>query len=367
MFRKLRYLTGMATVSVVIYHSTAWGFISMFWWAHRYRPVATVNFDQLGNIEYYGLRFIEQLVAFAIPAFIFLSGYFIAFATGKKYKTVGWDIVISRIRILIVPFIIWSIISLFSNMVLQGEKYTPLTFFILIVSGRAADLFYYIPLLVQLYLLSPLLVLLIKQRTKITLLVSGMIQVLVLFFRYIAILNPETNFFSSLSNSILFTSYIFWFVFGVYIEMNLPNIKKNLVHYKNLFTYAIPLLGVAGIIEWELLFRFSGQDWIAPRETLIDQLYALCIILVFIASEKIRFPLSEQIANLSASSYAIYLVHTLALVSTAKIVYHLVPSVMEYQILFQPILILGGLGVPLLLMYLVKRSFLQKYYGYLFG
>jgi hypothetical protein len=51
----------------------------------------------------------------------------------------------------------------------------------------------------------------------------------------------------------------------------------------------------------------------------------------------------------------------------ARGLYHLAPFVLGYQFIFQPLLLLFGLGVPLMLMLLVERSPLRGYYRYLFG
>ena len=57
---------------------------------------------------------------------------------------------------------------------------------------------------------------------------------------------------------------------------------------------------VLGVIEWEYLLRLSGQEWIGPSETLIDQVYAGAVILGFLLFEKFNLPLAAQLADLHA-------------------------------------------------------------------
>ena len=130
-------------------------------WTDRYRLANNLGFNQVDNIEYFVLRMVDQLAIVAIPAFIFVSGYFISVATAQSEKTVGWDIVLNRIKVLIVPFVIWSVLNLLHN-ILWGDQYTPLDFVLRVVTGRAGGRFYFIPLLVQLYVLAPFLVFWIK-------------------------------------------------------------------------------------------------------------------------------------------------------------------------------------------------------------
>jgi hypothetical protein len=47
MIKRMLYLNGLAVLTVILYHSSAWGFIGMFFWTDRYRPVSVPNFDQL--------------------------------------------------------------------------------------------------------------------------------------------------------------------------------------------------------------------------------------------------------------------------------------------------------------------------------
>jgi peptidoglycan/LPS O-acetylase OafA/YrhL len=71
--------------------------------------------------------------------------------------------------------------------------------------------------------------------------------------------------------------------------------------------------------------------------------------------------------NLSSRSFGIYIVHSPVMEVVARGLYHLAPFVLGYQFIFQPLLLLFGLGVPLMLMLLVERSPLRGYYRYLFG
>jgi membrane-bound acyltransferase YfiQ involved in biofilm formation len=222
-------------------------------------------------------------------------------------------------------------------------------------------------MLIQLYLLSPILVLFVRNWWKPTLIISALVQVVFLFFSYILTLNPALDWLSEILGNVLIFSYIFWFCFGIFVGLHFTKFNNTLVKYKRVFLIGIFLFFIAGVVEWEVLFNLSGQDWISPRETLIDQIYSLFVILTFLTFEKIPFPWFEQITGVSTRSYAIYLIHTLVLISIAKIIYSFAPSVMEYQILFFPILVFFGLGIPLLLTYLVEKSFIGKYYKYLVG
>ena len=366
MVKKLLYLNGLSIFAVVLYHAETWGIISMFFWTHRYRSVVGMNFDQVGNAEYYGSRIIEQLVPFAIPAFVFVSGYFIAAAAGRENKPLKWGIVLNRIKFLAIPYLLWSMVMILISVV-QGARYSISKFLFTLITGDAAGPYYFVPMLIQLYLLSPALLFLVRKQWKLMLTLSAILQVFVWSVRYISIFLPDSPLFSILPNPTFFTAYTFWFILGIVFVLRLKQVKSFLARYQRWFLFGIPIFFIAGFIEWEVLFHLSGEVWLYKRATVIDQFYALCVILSFLSFDEIPLPLFEQVTNIGAKSYAIFLTHIIVIISTARIIYHIAPFLMEYQILFQPVLIIMGLGVPLLLIYMVERSFLRKYYKYILG
>ena len=76
--RRLLILNGLAIIGVILFHAAGWGFVAIFAWSDRYMPVMETVSDQRGSAPYNALRLVEQLVVFSIPAFLFVSGFFIA-------------------------------------------------------------------------------------------------------------------------------------------------------------------------------------------------------------------------------------------------------------------------------------------------
>ena len=368
MARKLLILNGLAIIGVVLNHSASFGFIAMFWWAHRYLPVSSPNFDQMGNAAYYGLRFIEQLVAFSVPTFLFVSGFFIAFVAGKTPADI-WRIARTRIGVLVIPYLIWSVVTIAGRIIL-GENFALGELIRLVIFGQAAEHFYFIPLLLQLYLLSPWLIPAARKSWQGLLVGAALVQLLAQGVHYLVVLwidTPAVSVLADLSPSWLFTSKVFWFCLGIVASLRLQPMMKWLGRAKWALLVAWAVFLLLGMIEWETLLARSGQVWIAYFDTVLDGLYAGAFILLFLGFENLTLPYSRQISDLGTKSYGIYLIHGLALTFTAKAVYQLVPAVLGYQIVFQPILVAAGLGIPLVLMALIKKSPVKKYYTYLFG
>jgi peptidoglycan/LPS O-acetylase OafA/YrhL len=369
MIRRFLLLNGFAILAVILFHASGWGFVAMFAWPHRYLPVTSPNYDQLGSLSYYGLRAVEQLIVFSIPAFLFVSGFFIAFATGRNQTTVSWKIVGTRIKFLLIPYLLWSFI-IFVLFFLEGKRFSPVGYLRMLLTGETNPAYYFVPLLSQFYLLSPFLIPLARHRWVALLVVAGLIQLAVQLSQYPFLLGldlPAIQPFVDVVPKWLFPARIFWFSFGIVAGFHLNGLKEWITKYKWFLLAVVLITYVVGIFEWEVYFRLSGEEWLNHRETLIDNLYSAALVLTLLAFNVSAVPLSKQIGDLGTKSFGIYLVHSPVMEYLSRIIFHLAPWILAYQIIFQPILIVVGLAVPLLLMALVKRSPARGFYQYIFG
>lgn len=168
------------------------------------------------NAEQY--IFLDQLLRFSVPLFIGLSGYALAkrygaeLAVGEFYK---------RRLLRIVPlYLLWSLgLWLLFTLVPvwnTAEETTP--FWKILFLGRADYHLYFLPLIFQLYLLFPLILKIIKMFPRVTLFTALTIQSLsFIFFNYVGALETESFFNSDQEQYSLFSSWIFYFVLGMFI------------------------------------------------------------------------------------------------------------------------------------------------------
>jgi surface polysaccharide O-acyltransferase-like enzyme len=91
------------------------------------------------------------------------------------------------------------------------------------------------------------------------------------------------------------------------------------------------------------------------------------MLLAFLAFDRVNYPLSKQLEVLGTKSFGVYLVHSLALTVVSKVVYHVAPALLAWQGVYQPVLIVSALALPLILMAIVNRSPARKLYAYQFG
>lgn len=371
MIKRLLLLNGLAVLGVVINHATGWAFTAMFWWPHRYLPVDSPNFEQMGSLAYYALLLAQQLIMFSVPTFLFVSGFFMAFATRRQASTVSLGIVRSRIWLLFIPYLLWSMLF-FAGDIAQGTVHTIPGYLELLITGGTSPAYYFVPLLIQLYLLSPLLVPLAKRRPLLILLVAAAVQLGVRTLVYLDTLGVGLgagDALMGLTQSWLFPSHLLWFTAGVAVGFHLDAFKVVLTRFKWGFLAIALILLPLGVVEWQWLLQRSSEAWMPIRETLLDSFYAAAFILAFLGFGDLSLPFSEALGDLGTKSYGIYLVHSPVLEYGARAIYVLAPWMLAYQFLFVPVLVVLGLGVPLLFMAAVewRRSPVRGSYRYIFG
>ena len=361
MIRRLLLLNGIAILGVILFHSAGWGFVAMIDWADRYGAVSA---NPVGTASYTFLRFFEQLVVFSISAFLFVSGFFIAFATGRK-KTIGWNLIGIRIRDLLIPYTVWTLIVWFLAALENGLS-SPQEYIIEYLVGGANPAYYYVPLLIQFFLLSPFLVRWAKANFVSLLVVTGLVQTAVILQYYPSLFGFDIEYLNIIPKW-LFVSRIFWFSLGIVVGFNVKTFQDFLVRSKRLFLGLAIVLIPLGMLEWEIVQLVVNEGWLQHRETLLDAVYSLAVIFAFLGYYQSKIPAANALNDLGSKSFGIYLVHSPAMTYAARAIAVLIPSLLAYMILFVPIMIIVALGVPLLMMSFVARTPLRSYYKFIFG
>jgi len=366
MIRRLLYLSGFAITCVVLFHATGMGFVAMFSWAPKYGGIPG---EQVGSFSYFMLRFVEQIVIFSISAFLMVSGYFIGVATGKNQKTVNWRIVATRMVYLAIPYLIWSAVAL-GLRYLEGNGIPRNKILFALLTGKTNEVYYFIPLLIQFYLLSPLLILWERVNWKSILVVTGLIQLITTLSQYPVFLGMGSTPWTSVVFSPpkwLFISRVFWFPLGIVLADHPVEFKRVFYPLRWWLLGMVIALIPLGMIEWEYFVRASSEQWLSTRETILDTIYTLCLMLGVLAFEKGKFPFFDFFSYLGTKSFGIYLTHVLVIEYISRIIYRFSPNLLASQAILQPLLIITGLGLPLLLMWLVDHSPLRPFSTYLFG
>ncbi len=359
MTKRLFWLNGIAILSVVLNHAVGWGFTALFWWTDRYRLVSVPNFDALGSPTYDVLLVLKQLTPFSVPVFLVVSGFFIAFASraGLNWKMIG-----ARLKNLLIPYLIWSLVLIGLDFVF-GQPHSLPAILVKLAAGEASPIYYYVPLICQLFLLAPLLLPQVRSAGwKKILLAAALLQAATLVWSYLAlfqVVSWKPNWF--------FGNLVFFFVFGMALNFHAEEIKPWIQARRKWWLAGLLAFAVLTVLETEWFYRTYAIDWRGGVETIAATLYTISFLLVFIAYDQIPLPQATLVYKLGQMAYGIYLLHPIVLMLVAKSLYHVAPAVLGVQFLFVPILFLTGILIPWLAMRLVSRSPLRRMYAYLFG
>lgn len=368
LMRRLSLMSGLAIIAVVGNHAAWWAFMALdwrAWWPRLFWP----QLFGLNGYVYYLISAVRTLAVFSVPAFLFVTGFFLAYASraGLKYRMIG-----SRVWKLLLPYFVWSLVSFGFNWLDScAEGCTTLTvtqYAVALLTGTAVPAFYYIPLLIQLLLLAPLLTQAAERNWHVLLAVSFIVQLgytLLLYFTYLI---PEIDAVDPLDIILwrgAFYSRIFDFALGIVVGLKLLEIKDWLFVNRKLFPIVAIVLGTVAVVEEEWLFLSTGFH---AHVTPILFLYAPAVILTFIAFDRIPVPMPWTIARFGANMYGIYLVHTLVLIIATKVTYRMAPSFFaSFPLLFFLIITSAGVLGPHYLMRLTKHTRLRVIYPWLFG
>lgn len=344
---------------VPVHHATAYGLQAMFEWTNRYRDVAVPNFDQLGSLAYYVLMLARQFDAFGVPAFLFVSGFFIAFLARRESGGVTWNSVLPRIKVLLVPFLLWTMIRYILLRKIPSSI------------DDILDPYYYLVVLVQLYLLAPILARIAESRPLLFLAGAAVIQLSfesIMFFYLMGAEGPIWSFIFQYNVRWIFAGSILHFSLGLVAGLNVEAASQWIQRRRWWLLGAVIATLSLSLVEYELLVRWSGQEWLGPNNPGIARItYATLVAPCFLGFAATRVPMSKHLAYLGANSLGIYLANIPFAYSIAVIMYRFTPAVLGSQLVYLAVLILAGLGGPLILMWMWKRLPVRRYYRFAFG
>jgi hypothetical protein len=227
--------------------------------------------------------------------------------------------------------------------------------------------------LIQFYLLAPFLVPIARKRPVLLLGGVAALQLGVQYFRYIADLGIEMTGASALIAEtprwIFIGQQPFWFPLGLVFGLHFPRISPRLIQAKWKLLAATAVFAVLAVVEYLWADKLNGEAWIGPSFAgFMRNFYILFAILTFISFDVASGALTRYINDIGSQSLGIYLANIPSIYVISVLMYHLTPWALEIQVLYQTVLVIVGLMVPLILMWIMKSSTaLRPTYRYIFG
>lgn len=365
MTRRLFFLNGISILAVVLSHAGGWAFIAMDYWADRYLPVVPSNYDPAGTLSYYVVLALRNCGAFAVPSFLFVSGFFVAYAARGSQGTLSYKSVWARLKVLLIPYLIWSAV-IFAGDALQGKMYRPAEYVTRLFVGGAHPVYFYVPLICQFYLLAPLVVRLARDKPVQLLLASALLQLGALALRYLHFFVRDMPSLHT-ATDLLFPLYAVPFSLGIVWGFHLQRLKEPLARARWGLLALVAILAALVLLESEFIVRATGVRRGAGAGLVSTSLYAVAFIVCFFGLDSVSVPFSKFFHRLGAVTYGLYLLHPPVLEFFARATQKFLPKVLAYPVVFQMTLTAAAIGVALLFMTAVSKSPLRKVYRYLFG
>ncbi len=253
--------------------------------------IHTYPYNQLGI-------FLRPFVNFAVPVFVFLSGFLtkIEIDDVKKFYK-------KRILRITIPYIIWSIIYTIFH-----KSYS--SFFYNLIMGSATGPFYYIITYLQLVLITPLLSKIANSKYKyLGFLVTPLALILKIF---VTIFNIRSGLFYEVYN---FLGIIRWFTY-YYMGIMLSNGKIK-IKLSNIKLYILGVFSVVFQILVGEVWYFAGNYSMATSagklSAMFTSIVVLCIIYRWLTNSKEisakNKKICEFLVTIGDYSFGIYLSH----------------------------------------------------------
>ncbi len=282
--------------------------------------------------------FVRSFVNFAVSLFLFLSGYL------TKLEYDDWkQFWLRRIKRVVIPYVVWSILWVLVNRNFNG-------FFIKLLTGRTLYPYYYVFVYVQFVLFSPLIACLAKQKYRW---VGWLIQPSALF-----ILN-----YLGFSKHVPFSVLFSWFT-PFYLGLLLGNhIIKWEYDYKK--TGVIWLISfIFSIAEGLLWYKAGNYEMATTQGELSNCLYTVpCLLLAYKYITDDAIKVNNTTGNrimitLGDYSFGIFLTHAFVLKLLGRLPF--------YHHIFFPLNSVLAIAITALCVYL-GRLLLKEKYGKILG
>jgi surface polysaccharide O-acyltransferase-like enzyme len=341
MNRQYGALSGVAIVLIVVNHAI-----------HFSLELAPVDGIPRGV-----LVVLQALGVFAVPAFLFVSGAFLAYAA-SEYSVA---LIRANLARLLWPYAVWSIAFYAVLFAVADIRYSAGGYLKNLAVGYP---YHFVPLLAFWYLTAPLLVWILRRRAGLFLGGLAAYQILLLAWRFPGLFISGTSlpaWFSMLAPPVLFTPLSDWAIYfplGLAVGLHATSLKARLERLRPLTLslalacFLLGLLNAFGIVDapWA---RFA-----AP----------LPLMLVLPTITRAAVPFVDRLELLGRRSYGIYLAHYLAMFLAVSVAQRAGLRLEGQALVLFPAVLLVGLGAPLLMMRLVgKHGLTRPAYRYVFG
>lgn len=315
-------LRGLSILGVVLGHCAGLG------WGFRHVDGEQWQF-------WYSLLLRNSLMV-ALPIFLFISGYWLVHAPCQTYKDYK-EFLQRRVSRVFVPYLFWSIvfIALFALAAREFHLREALRKLLL---GEALGPFYFIQVMLQLYLLTPVYKFWLARK-------RGLAEILVVHLVFLATLYvlriawwPNAPF---LYVKLPFLCWGFWYAFGMAARTRPALIQGYNVPLLAGVTFLLLILNMAesGAFLWlENLRSVDHEELIVSDVRFFAEAYALACLLLLLQLRHVNWP--GWLVWYGKVSFGIFFIHGVFLLFFHKAMMAVMPGLFAVQPVYQTLLAL---------------------------
>jgi surface polysaccharide O-acyltransferase-like enzyme len=334
-------LRGIAIIGVVLIHTIRNN-------VHTWQQTAE------GSASFYYTIFLRQVVNFSVPAFLFISGYFIAKGTQNRINYI--NVTAKRLARVLLPYFIWSTAILLTLAILS-RKIDIIMIFLKLLTGKASAPYYFVLLIAQFYILTPTLIYINSRKNGFVLV--ALINLMLLAAFYVVRLFFPIGIPLYFVCTLPFYSWIIFFQYGLLLGAN-PALEKRIYSRPGIFA-ALAIFGLM-LSFAEALFmlkEFGSADFAMTTIKLSSYIYAIGAISFFLWLKTKITKWPKPLLLIGNCSFGIYLIHMLFL---DKIVLMLSHFTRLYSLLpvFQMVAALTTIIVCMGFIYISRKILTEK-------
>ncbi|TDD77021.1 acyltransferase [Flavobacterium caseinilyticum] len=329
MSERIKYydiLRGIAIIAVILIH--------------------TLNVE-VNNVISWTAILIRQLINFAVPLFIALSGYFMADKVFNTQHTHKMFLEKQLVRVYL-PYLIWSLPYMFLGLYFHAD--TILISLFKLITFQTSGIFYYVLLIIQFYVFLPLLKKMANTKGLIIASLLSFTSCLVLIFLKL-FLEIEVPLIIYAGNLV---TWLMFFILGMYLKNNKMNINNTALLI--LIILSLILEMIVTKIHYDLL---NNMNEAITAVKLSSFIYSGMIITLLLRKKDVYIENFKFLESLGQVSYAIYLNHLLILLFVNNFV-------KEASLTNQLLIFLFTVGVSYLICIMIKsinKNIAHKYLG----
>ncbi|HIJ71375.1 MAG TPA: acyltransferase [Planctomycetes bacterium] len=333
-------LRGIAIIAVVAIHTIPWRY---------YQDYAVLSYRQLLN--------------FAVPAFLFISGYWLSKKPVQSFNDYKYFLKKRLLRIFI-PYLFWSLIFL-TNEAVKLHNIDFLQSIFKLLTGGVSDHFYFVIVIAQLYILTPFLSCISRRAGGIILV--AILNIMGLFVMYL--LNSHKFHLVGETHLLTHAPFYSWILFYA-IGLWMGNREEEIIVRPVMRSAVLPVILIPLVISMlEAMFMVARYDnWKLAICALkySSFLYSGGVIIGFwiIRNHVESWP--GWLLALGECSFGIYLMHKIPLRMIARIIPE-TGVIYHHQFLYQLIVVVTTLGICCVVICVTRKLLPKVFYRGVLG